>query len=139
MFAIGAEKGDSMRPMKSASSAGLGLLALLAACTPPATETPGATPGAAPVAHEVGPGAYRGAMVAAQVCSQCHDIGNGTAPAQLVGAPDFLTIARRADTTASGLAEWMRTYHPKMPNYVFSGQEVTDLAEYIASLRNGAP
>lgn len=129
-----------MAPLKgSLSLAGLAILALITACTPPATQTPPAASGPAPVAAEVGPGAYRGAQVAAQVCSQCHDIGNGTAPAQLIGAPDFLTIAKRADTTASGLADWMRTYHPKMPNYVFSGQDVTDLADYIASLRDTAP
>jgi len=84
------------------------------------------------------PGSYRGAAVAAQVCAQCHDIGNGSAPAINVGAPAFREVAGRPATTAEGLAAWMRTSHPAMPNFIFSGQEVTDLAEYITNLAKPA-
>lgn len=115
----------------------------LAACTPTvdkaieerppemaATETP------APLSEP--PGSYRGGAVAAHVCAQCHDIGNGSAPAINVGAPAFREIAGRPATTAEGLAAWMRTSHPAMPNFIFNGQEVTDLAEYITNLAKPA-
>jgi len=106
--------------------------AAFAACSP---STPPVPPAAASVSEaQDGPGAYRGAAVAGQVCAQCHDIGNGATPAQNIGAPDFQEIASRPASTSEGLAEWMRTNHPKMPNYLFSGQEVADLAEYITSL-----
>lgn len=115
----------------------------LAACTPTegkateekpselaAAETPAQTPES--------PGSYRGGAVAAQVCAQCHDIGNGSAPAINVGAPAFREVAGRPATTDEGLAAWMRTSHPAMPNFIFSGQEVTDLAEYITNLAKPA-
>ncbi len=123
-------------------------VAALAACTPtegkppedkPVAGSPVAT--AAPDARAQAPesaGSYRGSAVAAQVCAQCHDIGNGAAPAIKVGAPDFREIAGRPATTADGLAAWMRTSHPAMPNFIFSGQEVTDLAEYITNLTKPA-
>ena len=91
-----------------------------------------------PVQLPESPGSYRGGAVAAQVCAQCHDIGNGSAPAINVGAPAFREIAGRPATTAEGLAAWMRTSHPAMPNFIFSGQEVTDLAEYITNLAKPA-
>lgn len=102
------------------------------ACTPAA-----APPEASPQLAET-PASYRGGAVAAHVCAQCHDIGNGSAPAINVGAPAFREIAGRPATTAEGLAAWMRTSHPAMPNFIFNGQEVTDLAEYIANLAKPA-
>lgn len=119
------------------------LAGLLAACTP-AVEKPVAEPeapkasaavAAAPV--ETSEAAYRGAAVAGQVCSQCHDVGMGTAPAQQIGAPAFRAIAERAGSTPEGLAAWMAANHPKMPNYMFPEGQVTDLAAYIMSLRQG--
>lgn len=115
----------------------------LAACTPTEDkaieEKPPETAAAeAPAQSAESPGSYRGGAVAAQVCAQCHDIGNGSAPAINVGAPAFREVAGRPATTAEGLAAWMRTSHPAMPNYMFSGQEVTDLAEYITNLANPA-
>lgn len=106
----------------------------LAACSPPAeqvAETPAPQQQA-----DVDPAAYRGAAVAGQVCSQCHDVGMGIAPAQEIGAPDFRDIAGRDTSTAAGLAEWMGASHPKMPNYMFGAGEVPDLAAYIMSLRS---
>ena len=119
-----------------------GLLALAAAaCSPAASredvtaaETPAQieTPGQA---AQTSPAAYRGAAVAAQVCAECHDVGMGAAAAVNLGAPDFKVIADRPESTAAGLAAWMLASHPRMPNYLFSEAEVTDLAAYIVSLR----
>lgn len=114
------------------------LAGLLAGCSP-AAEPPKPTPEAAKPPVEASDAAYRGAAVAAQVCSQCHDVGQGTAPAQQIGAPAFRDIAMRAGSTPEGLAEWMAANHPKMPNYLFPEGQVTDLAAYIMSLRDAAP
>ena len=115
----------------------------LAACTPTEDNAieekpPEIAAAETPVQLPEPPGSYRGGAVAAHVCAQCHDIGNGSAPAINVGAPAFREIAGRPATTAEGLAAWMRTSHPAMPNFIFSGQEVTDLAEYITNLAKPA-
>ncbi|MEQ1783213.1 MAG: hypothetical protein ABMA14_17800 [Hyphomonadaceae bacterium] len=118
------------------------LVAALAivACNPerktetPAPERP-AIVATAPPAADVDPAAYRGAAIAGQVCSQCHDIGLGKGPAVNIGAPDFRKIAKRAESTPEGLAAWMQASHPKMPNYMFEGPDVGDLAAFILSLR----
>lgn len=118
--------------MKRLVIGALAALGALAACSPAAA--PPETTAPAQQA-EVDPAAYRGAAVAGQVCAQCHDVGQGAAAQQAVGAPDFRDIAGRDTSTVEGLAGWMASNHPKMPNYLFSGGEVADLAAYIMSLR----
>lgn len=119
-------------------------LALLAACggqetaapaeaphTPAAAEAPAAPP----VSSEISPDAYRGSAIAQQVCVQCHDIGiPGMAPAIKVGAPDFAVLANGDGVSAASLAQWMRTSHPAMPNFIFDDSSVTALSAYIMSL-----
>lgn len=88
-----------------------------------------------PVLADGASGSYRGAAVAGQVCAQCHDIGMSMPPAMNIGAPAFREIAMRPASTAEGLAAWMQASHPKMPNYLFVGSEINDLAVYIMGLR----
>ena len=111
------------------------MLGLLAACSPMA-DAPKPVAEVAKPHVETSEAAYRGAAVAGQVCSQCHDVGMGTAPAQPIGAPAFRDIAARAGSTPEGLASWMAANHPKMPNYLFPEGQVTDLAAYIMSLQD---
>ncbi len=114
------------------AAAGLGL----AACNPPGpAESPDVE---APRATQVvtsDPAAYRGAAVAAQVCSRCHDVGMGAPPVMEIGAPKFRDLAGQTDSTAEGLAAKMRKSHPVMPDYIFGEAETADLAVYILSLR----
>ena len=114
------------------------LVALLTACSP-AAEKPSPMPEAPnpPVAQaDMTEAVYRGAAIAGQVCSQCHDVGQGTAPTLQIGAPAFRAIAAQTETTPEELAGWMAANHPKMPNYLFPEGQVTDLAAYIISLRD---
>jgi len=96
----------------------------------PKVESPTATQLA-----ESDPAAYRGAAVAAQVCSRCHDIGMGAPPAMEIGAPKFRDLAERADSTAESLGARMRDSHPIMPDYIFGDAEIAELAIYIIGLR----
>lgn len=114
------------------------LAGVLAGCSP-AAGPPEPTPEAAKPPVETSEAAYRGAAVAGQVCSQCHDVGQGSGPAQQIGAPKFSDIAERPESTPEGLAAWMAANHPQMPNYLFPEGQVTDLAAYIMSLRDAAP
>jgi mono/diheme cytochrome c family protein len=90
----------------------------------------------APPPAEVDTAAYRGAAIAGQVCAQCHDIGLGQAAGVDIGAPTFRSIAKRPESTPAGLEAWMRASHPRMPNYMFEGPDVADLAAFIVSLRD---
>ena len=110
----------------------------IAACDPERRSTPISPPrGPAPppAVSAVDPAVYRGAAIAQQVCSQCHDIGLGQRAEVPVGAPAFRDIAKRPETTPEKLAAWMAKSHAVMPNYMFAGPDVSDLAAFIVSLR----
>lgn len=110
----------------------------IAACDPEQKNTPISPLRATvppPAATEANPAAYRGAAIAQQVCSQCHDIGLGQGPEVPVGAPGFSDIASRPETTPEKLAAWMAKSHAVMPNYLFTEPDVSDLAAFIVSLR----
>jgi len=120
------------------AAAGLGL----AACTPPGpaespkVKAPKAEAARAPQVAAGDPAAYRGAAVAAQVCSRCHDVGMGAPPVMETGAPKFRDLAGQTDSTPESLAAKMRKSHPIMPDYIFDEAETADLAVYILSLRD---
>ena len=78
---------------------------------------------------------YRGSAVAKQVCAQCHDIGAGSGPAIYAGAPTFISVIEKPETTSEGLAQWLKSSHPSMPHYMFNDAEVVDLVAYMMSLR----
>jgi mono/diheme cytochrome c family protein len=115
------------------AAAALGLV--LAACTEnaPAGSTPTAPVEQAPATDAAA--VYRGATIARQVCAQCHDIGDGAAPAIYSKAPTFKAVVEKPETTAEGLAQWLRSSHPSMPHYVFPENEVGDITAYMMSLR----
>ena len=106
----------------------------LSAC---AEEAPAADAPAAPseAAAPAGDAVYRGAAIARQVCAQCHDIGDGSTPAIYSQAPTFKSVADNPETTAEGLAQWLKSSHPSMPHYVFPENEVADLVAYTLSLK----
>jgi mono/diheme cytochrome c family protein len=114
----------------------------LGACSEQASveskEVASAPPPPAQAAADSGGGdspVYRGAAVAQQVCAQCHDIGAGSGPVIHAGAPTFVSVIEKPETTAEGLAAWLKSSHPSMPHYVFNDAEVADLVAYIMSLR----
>ncbi len=108
----------------------------LAGCTP--AEEVATSEAAAPASAVVtaaDPAAYRGAAVAGQVCSRCHDVGMGAPPVMEIGAPKFRELAGRPESTAESLAAKMRESHPVMPDYIFDDADISELAAYILSLR----
>ena len=108
----------------------------LAGCSPPASvESPKVETPVAAQPAQGGPAAYRGAAVAGQVCSRCHDVGMGAPPVMEIGGPKFRELAARTQSTPESLAAAMRDSHPVMPDYIFGDAEISDLAEYILSLR----
>jgi mono/diheme cytochrome c family protein len=109
----------------------------LAGCNPQGqAPAPTAAPEGGAQVEAVDEAAYRGAAIAGQVCSGCHDVGMGAAPAAAVGAPRFAELGGGAEGTAARLAAKMRDNHPAMPDFIFDEQDMADLAAYIESLKS---
>jgi hypothetical protein len=53
--------------------------------------------------------------------------------------PGFYAIARRPTQTEEGIMDWLRSIPPMMPNHHLSQDEMVSLAQFIMSLRDGAP
>jgi mono/diheme cytochrome c family protein len=111
----------------------------LAACAPEAPEPSGSRVGeidsrkaAAPTVDSA---VYRGAALAGQVCSQCHDVATGDSSVRNANAPSFASVANRPGMTGAKLEQWLTSLHPSMPNYLFDAVTVKDLAAYVMSLR----
>lgn len=82
------------------------------------------------------PAIYRGAAIAGQVCSQCHESSDAGGGGSNPNAPALAVVANRPDTNEAGLRHWLTTRHPSMPNYIFDDATVHDLVAYIMSLRS---
>jgi len=80
--------------------------------------------------------AGHGKDLAQRWCAACHAVVAAPQPPMTDVPPSFVSIARRPDFDVSRLAYFLLDPHPKMPNMGLSRSEATDLAAYIASLRN---
>jgi mono/diheme cytochrome c family protein len=78
--------------------------------------------------------ADHGADLAERWCASCHVVRSGQTHAS-ADVPSFASIARRPDFATERLAFFLLDPHPKMPNFPLSRAEATDIAAYIASLR----
>ena len=78
--------------------------------------------------------ADHGAELAKRWCATCHVVDNTQKQANADVLP-FATIAREPNFSPEKLAFFLLDPHPKMPNFLLSRTEATDLAAYIGSLR----
>jgi len=87
----------------------------------------------------------RGADIARNVCSACHQATSDQLP-RARGLPDlgppFTEIASRPDTSYKSLCHFIAKTHwdlkslpPTMPNPMLTESQVSDVAHYIMSLR----
>jgi mono/diheme cytochrome c family protein len=82
------------------------------------------------------PMAGEGLRVARQWCAACHVVSRDMptpAPA-MDAAPSFSSVARRADTTETGLRVFLQTPHANMPNWQLGRGELDAVVAYILSL-----
>lgn len=77
-----------------------------------------------------------GEQLAMEVCSNCHAVTADEELSPNIMVPSFLEIANTPGMTAIALSAWAQSPHPTMPNFVFTEQEVADLAAYILSLKS---
>jgi cytochrome c len=101
-----------------------GLAGMLAACASPSSDGVSGLSGAA-----------RGERIAAESCASCHAIGGGPAASAVAAAPTFASLARRPGMTRAALSALLRTPHETMPNLILTGEEIDDLAAYLATLQ----
>jgi mono/diheme cytochrome c family protein len=87
--------------------------------------------------------ASKGRTIADQWCAECHRVAadqpSGSRAGHIlpppVEAPNFMSIAARAEVDADELRHFMAELHLPMPTYRLSADEQDSLIRYILSLR----
>lgn len=79
--------------------------------------------------------AAQGKTIAERWCSSCHLVARAQKNAPTDQAPPFASLAGRPDFNAAKLALLLLAPHPNMPKLALSRSQVTDLAEYIQTLK----
>lgn len=79
----------------------------------------------------------RGKTLARDVCSNCHDIGDGIDRVMTVGAPSFVWIAQNRKPGEIE-AKMIRPGHPDMPEAPLTVADRQHLLAYIVSLAGEA-
>ena len=78
----------------------------------------------------------QGKALARSLCSNCHIVAPGEAPAEVTaGIPDFKAIADKDGQTADKILAAILSPHPPMPQVQLSTFERGNLAAYILSLK----
>jgi mono/diheme cytochrome c family protein len=97
--------------------------------------------GCSTVTAVVGPSAslaadvYQGKDIAERWCTGCHVVENDQKRPAIDQAPPFASIARTSEFDANKLAMLLLKPHPNMPKLSLSRAEVSNLAEYILTLK----
>ena len=76
-----------------------------------------------------------GREIAVRWCASCHDVGVQERRSANDLAPSFAAVASRGELSRTQLESWIGHPHPPMPNFNLSRQTVSDLVDYIESLR----
>jgi mono/diheme cytochrome c family protein len=77
----------------------------------------------------------KGRELATALCASCHlNAGQGEKRGPM-GVPGFAAVANRPLQTPEGIAAWLRSLPPMMPNHHLTQDEIDALAAYIMSLR----
>lgn len=82
----------------------------------------------------VKPSAANGEMLARRWCASCHIVAKDQKSGSS-DVPTFASIGGQAQITPEGLALFLLTSHPRMPDMALSRREVADLVAYILTQR----
>ncbi len=77
--------------------------------------------------------ALEGQKVARQWCVSCHVVESGQVASD--GAPAFSQIASDPMMTPERLRGWLVDPHPPMPDLNLTTQEISDIVDYLESLK----
>jgi mono/diheme cytochrome c family protein len=76
-----------------------------------------------------------GRRVAMEICSHCHQVAEGRR-APLSNTPSFTDIANMPSSTALSLKAFLRSRHKRrMPDFIMSSSDTSNVVDYILSLR----
>ena len=76
-----------------------------------------------------------GRHLAETVCSACHQIdATSPNPSSGSGGPSFVDISRMPSTNEIAIKVFLRSWHPTMPNFILSPEEIDSVTAYILSL-----
>ncbi len=78
------------------------------------------------------PDAANGEVLARRWCASCH-IVSGDQKMGASDAPTFASIGRRSEITPEGLALFLLSPHPRMPDMALTRKEAADIVAYIRS------
>lgn len=87
-----------------------------------------------PLASAVAADASQGESIAERWCATCHRVERNP-KSTTDQPPPFASIVAMPDFDANKLAFLLLRPHPSMPNLTLSRAEVSDLAEYMKTLR----
>lgn len=77
-----------------------------------------------------------GEQLAKTWCAGCHTIDGAPPPQTRTDAiPSFSAVAQMPSTTRTSLRVFLSTPHARMPDYNLTQREITDVSEYILSLK----
>jgi mono/diheme cytochrome c family protein len=79
--------------------------------------------------------AMQGKSIAQRWCAGCHLVQSGQKGAVTDQAPPFAALAARPDFSADNLAVLLLKPHRNMPQLALSRPEISDLADYILTLK----
>ncbi len=76
-----------------------------------------------------------GKALAQRWCGNCHMVEPSQVSASATGVPTFAGIARMPSTTEVSLRVFFQSPHQRMPDLHLSNGEMSDVIEYILSLK----
>lgn len=79
--------------------------------------------------------AKQGKAIAQRWCASCHIVEHGQRSAAADQAPPFASLAAKPDFGPDKLAFLLLRPHPNMPQLSLGRSEITDLADYMLTLR----
>jgi mono/diheme cytochrome c family protein len=102
---------------------GAGLMAIALAAAPPVA------------AQAITGDALAGQKLAQKWCAGCHSVNPGDAQVR-DNVPSFFSIANMPSTTSLSLQVWLKTSHPRMPDWELTRRQIADVVAYILTLKS---
>jgi mono/diheme cytochrome c family protein len=75
------------------------------------------------------------AVIARQVCAECHAVERGQRQSSNAHAPAFEAVAKMPGMTSIALTAALRTSHRVMPDIVLSDEQLRNVVAYFLSLK----
>jgi cytochrome c2 len=77
----------------------------------------------------------KGAILAQNICSECHAVEKTQISSPNTQAPSFSSVANTTGMTEMALRVWLQSPHPTMPNLLLTNEQKDDVIAYLLSLK----